>query len=347
MNRRVTSLWTALLLAAAAGAGICVTTAGAQTLCASALERATVAYDEARFDSAVAILEPCVETLGAQRWQGYRLLALAHVFADRPADADAAVHRMLELNPRYVADDERDPIELRRIVSQYAVVPRLAIAALGGLSVTSRYVDDPRAVAQTAENGDDSELALGNDIGVGLRLAVTPNIGLDVGITVSERAFSLSRQMRSRARTEYTERLDYVTLPALVRLSLPLGSVQPYIGVGYFYQALVSATSDVTTWPADTLEAYSDLGVLSTEARRESSNHGLLFGAGFGVPLGDGLIALDGRFELGLADVVRDEKRFNDPEMLYRYLYVDDGFRLRNFILSISYAHPILFAASR
>jgi hypothetical protein len=321
--------------------------ASAQSPCAIALDEATRAYDEGRLADAVAILSPCIDFNREQRWQAYRILALAYIFDDRPELAEEAVDRMLELNPTYQINEARDPIELIRIIEQYTIVPWVAITGRGGLSITGRAIDEPRSVVQTSDVAGSRRFTLGNDLGVGALVSITPDIALGVEALSSTRAYSLSQRSQAGSVTEYSERLSYLTVPAMLQYRFDLGPVVPHIAAGYFYQLLLGATSDIATRPNDTAAVFEDQGVLSTEGRRARSNHGLAFGAGVSLRLPVGFLSFDGRYELGFGDIVRSDERYNDDELLIRYLYVDNGFRLRNFILSIAYVYPLSFSATR
>lgn len=321
--------------------------ARAQNPCAEALDLATRAYDEGRLEEVLSVLTPCADLAREQRWQAYRLLALAYLFEERIAEADAAVHTMLELNPRYEVGTTRDPAELTRLVETYSLFPRLAVGVRGGLSMTGRRIDAPRSIAPLEQIAGTRRFALGSDIGVGVLIGVIPELAVSVDALSSGRAYSVDFDGARESVTEYSERLSYLTVPAMLRYAVDLGSITTHVAAGYYYQFLLDATSDITMRLGDSAQAYADEGVLSTRDRRETSSHGIVFGAGLSIPFGEGFVSLDGRYELGLADVVSAEERYNDDELHFRYLYVDSGFRLRNIILSLGYVHPISFAASR
>jgi hypothetical protein len=321
--------------------------ARAQAPCDAALDDAARAYDEGRLDAVVATLEPCLASMRDGGWQAYRLLALAHLFSDRPVEADRAVHEMLALNPKYDLNSSRDPIELTRIIETYSIVPRLAIAVRAGLGVSGRRIDAPRSVAPTTDAAGTRSFALGSDLGGGVVLGISPGLAATVEALWSTRAYAVRLSDTRSATTTYSERLSYLTLPGMLRFGLDLGPVTPHIAAGYYYQLLLDATSDISMTPNDTADAYADEGVLSTEARRERTSHGIVLGLGLDVPLGDGFLSIEGRYEVGLADVVRADERYIDSELQFRYLFVDNGFRLRNFTLSLAYAYPITFSATR
>ena len=93
-------------------------------------------------------------------------------------------------------------------------------------------------------------------------------------------------------------RLSYVELPVLLRLSLGAGSVRPYLLAGPTVGYLVSAKSqDFSTG--------EEMDVLETFNRIDA---GVSFGGGFSVPAGRTLVFFEGRYSLGLKNILKDSE---------------------------------------
>jgi hypothetical protein len=319
----------------------------AQTPCVNALDAAAQAFDEGRLDDVIALLVPCNDLSRDKAWQRSRLLALAFLFSDRPSEADAAVYEMLQLNPGYEVDELHDPIELVRIIEQYSIVPRFEAGARIGISKSGRRVYEQRLIAPLSDGGSDARFVLGNDLGLTMGMTIGTALSMSVEASYSTRAYGFDRTTTTGLTTTYTERLSYLTLPLLARFRFATGAIRPHISAGYFFKIRLGATSDVTGMPAAGGESFSDAGVLSTDDRRTSSDHGPLAGIGVDVSVGPGALTIDGRYEFGLADITRADTRFTDSDLLYRYLYVDDAFHLHSFILSIGYVLPFGYSATR
>src|SRR6476620_397380 len=87
---------------------VCTTVLRAQE-CGTALDRASKSYENGDLRRVIEELSTCLDNglSSEDRWQGYRLVALAHLFLDEPAEANLAIQKMLEINPRYQPNPAR------------------------------------------------------------------------------------------------------------------------------------------------------------------------------------------------------------------------------------------------
>lgn len=333
-------------------------TAGAQDDCGTSLDRAIDLYENASFTEVISLLNPCLEKglVEEERWQAYRLLALSYLFLNDVENADMAIRKLLEINPRYQPNPGRDPIELIRPLQSYGSYPRFHAGPKGGLSYSIQEITERHLVAGNSDLSRSGLFLVGNDFGLTFDLAITPSISFAIEMLYSSRSFGYTAEPQPTIHTEYAEHLSWLNIPLLIRYQFDAGSVRPFIYGGYSMQALLGASSDFTTTvfdldsnaePAAVRSEYSNNGVRSTTDRRSALNHGLVAGAGILYPLGAGLIMIDLRYEHGLAQLVRPEARFTDNDAVFRFLHVDDDFRIRSFGLQIGYVFEFGFTVYR
>ena len=321
----------------------------AQEECGDVLNSAGKSYELGRFNEAIGQLTGCMWTLsGPERARAWRLLALSYLFTDRPEEADNAVLQMLELDPHYVPNPTVDPPELLQLLDEYTIFPRFSIGGRAGMVVSTRKVTDAFGVAgrtTPTELAGEKVLAFGSDLGAHLEFAASKSIMLAQDILWSTRSVSYRVDNRQPSiRTEYTERLVYLNLPISIRYQFDAGDFFPYLHLGYFTQILLSASSDIES-VSDTAGAAS--GIRTTEDRRSSSNPGLVAGAGVNFVLGNGLLAVEGRYEYGLTSVVIQKNRYTDLDRAFQFLYLDNDFSLRNLGLQVGYTIPLSFSARK
>jgi hypothetical protein len=91
-------------------------------------------------------------------------------------------------------------------------------------------------------------------------------------------------------------RLSYVELPVLLSVSLSTGGVRPYLLAGPTIGYLTGAK-------AEAFASGKTQDVLSTFNRTDL---GVSFGGGFSVPLGGALVFVEGRYSLGLKNILKD-----------------------------------------
>ncbi len=115
-----------------------VPAATAQTTCATALADGQNAYDDARFDDAVRVLERCMAALPvAEQRTAYRLMALSHLGNGNQTGAQDAVRNLLRVDPGYRTDPATDPPAFARLVQDVRASGPATVTSMP--SVTSFY----------------------------------------------------------------------------------------------------------------------------------------------------------------------------------------------------------------
>lgn len=318
--------------------------------CATAIDRAEAYYNDGNLHAVIETLDRCLKAgmPSDEQWRAYRLIVLARIFLDEPEAADTALDRMLAINPRYEANPGRDPVEFRRILGRYGSFPRILVGPVVGLNHTWRRVTEAHTVAGAPTRWDQHPFVLGSDVGAMIDLNLTPSIALSAQAAYSSRQLKLSKRDLLTIDEMYTEHLTYLSVPFVFKYRLGEGTIQPCVWAGYFIDLLFSAASDMEATPARSTadtestagqadRAYSDFEIRSTRERRNSMNHGIVGGIGVVWRIGDRAIVVNAACSFGLSQIVRPEMRFADQDLLYRYFYIDDDFRLRGLSISVGY----------
>lgn len=120
---------------------------------------------------------------------------------------------------------------------------------------------------------------------------------------------------------------DYVEVPVLLFLGLGTGAATPYIVVGpaFAFEVKCKLEASEGSTSADVDCDDPELGELAIETKK--FDVGAMFGAGLAFPAGPGSIVLDGRFNLGLMNVIDDE----DPDggsLKHRMLSFTAGYQI-------------------
>jgi hypothetical protein len=322
-------------------------TATAQDLCATAVARATKSYEAGNFADVIAIVEPCVAGLSRDdMWQAYRLLALAHLFRDEDQEANLAIDRMLQLNPRYERNPERDPFEFVQALERYDSYPQFSVAAIVGGNIASpnvvrSYTLDPKSGATAAYRG-----GIGPGFGAGAEYRLTRSLAVGLEALYQTSAFTRDGESAYKVSTSYQERQTYVTVPVYAKYYVPLGRVAPYILIGACGRFAPSATASVTSTDAINGTTMTTSGISST-ARRTSATIGMVIGVGASYPVGSGYVSATMRYLAALTDNVVGGERYTNNDLLYQHYYLDDDMTMRNIELSVGYVLPISFRAFR
>jgi len=119
-------------------------------------------------------------------------------------------------------------------------------------------------------------------------------------------------------------KLDYIEVPVLLFLGLGSGASTPYVVVGpaFSFEASCSVEAE-----GGGLSLETDCDEEGAEDNRKKLDVGAMFGAGLAFPAGPGSIVVDGRFNLGLMNIIDDE--------------TDDSFKHRTFSFTAGYQIPL------
>jgi hypothetical protein len=101
-----------------------------------------------------------------------------------------------------------------------------------------------------------------------------------------------------------TMSLDYLEIPILVKLSLPVPVVNPYIYVGPSIGMLLSSKMHVKTTASVQGISFSSDTTVDFKEHINSTDVGLAFGAGIDLPMG---LLIDLRYTLGLGTIAKQE----------------------------------------
>jgi hypothetical protein len=97
-------------------------------------------------------------------------------------------------------------------------------------------------------------------------------------------------------------KIAYLELPALLKVALGTGSARPYLlagpSVGFNLSSKLSASSEIDDL---SFEIETDIDEII-----ESIDFGFQFGGGIMFPLGNNTIFFEGKYALGLSDILKD-----------------------------------------
>ncbi len=145
-----------------------------------------------------------------------------------------------------------------------------------------------------------------------LRLGLTPSISLQPELLFMRKGYKASE-----LGTEFELNLDYAEIPVLLRIDVPMAAaIRPFVYAGPYGAFEVACKVE-----------GEDCG---DDDDRTTFDFGAVFGAGLGFAAGPGSFVVEGRYDLGLKNLVDDDDG-------------DDALELKNraFGLFIGYAVPL------
>lgn len=134
------------------------------------------------------------------------------------------------------------------------------------------------------------------------------------------------------ADTEVEWKLSYLELPLLAAVNIPIedAKIQPRVYTGGLISFETSCELEGRS-PSTTVTVDCDspdlTALLGTELETSSVDFGLVFGGGFGIEAGSGLLTADVRYDLGLTNI--NETVGSTTEIKNRVWYFTAGYHYR------------------
>lgn len=306
--------------------------------CEQKLDKAKRDYDFGRPELVRAQLEDCLSKLqGEKRIEAFKLMILAELAADNYKAAEALFKSMLKANPEFQPEPD-DPQEFRDLFGSFRTAPILSIGVrLGGnqsrpTAYNTYGIAPDGAYKSNYQNGISYEVGLGADIYISKHFQATAHLLL-----------------REDAFTYKGEFLDFAALTvdhSMQRIVVPIGL--KYI-VGTNRYGLTVEAGLATSFPLNfnanivrqnfTLLDEKEVSGPSLEV--SNMLHENFFQAYFGVSkrikIPTGYLSLNLQYFYGLNNVLQENQRYSNPELVYRYGYIMDDFTLHNISASIGY----------
>lgn len=320
-----------------------------ENACAKTLRIARSAYEQGRIEEVPGLVDKCLASgfNDVERIEAYKLLILSHLYDDERQAAEDAMLRFLQIEPEYKINPVVDPPEFINLYNTFRTKPIFLLGGKAGGNLTFVNVQQNFSL-------DNTETSTG---------VYTSQPGYQVGFTadlpLGNKGFSIGAELNFLGQFyEYTtnqfgfsalllqEEQLWGELPLMARYTFGKGNIKYYVQLGGAVSYLIS--SEATTERTDSVNL--EIGNRSVSGpsvdladQRNSLNYSIIGGGGIRIKnvLGRGYILADFRFTYGIPNIVNEEGRYENTELQYRYLYVDNDFSLNNAYFSIGYMIPI------
>ena len=321
----------------------------AQSNCSQQLSDAIRLYESGRLQEIPDRVSPCLKGGGLSKEelaQAYRLLTLVYLYEDNRPKAEETYVSLLGVNKEYKPNEEFDPKRLVNLAKSFRTRPILAGGFKGGSSVTMVNTINYRSLDNDINNTERWLFSPGVNGAFAVYVPVLKNLEVGGEIQFSRnRIQSITSQMWSFAEVNYSENLDYLSIPLHVNYGLTIGRYTPYAHAGYAYSILLN--SSISAERLNGQESSVTGSSFSGKTLRNRSNQSVFGGLGVKIKTqGLGSVIVEARYMHGLSNITRSENVYNDAdassnEMRYRYGYVLSDMSINSLSFSIGFMYPI------
>jgi hypothetical protein len=314
----------------------------AQQNCQAKLKQAEDLFEEGILEEIPSFLEECIESgfTKEEKIRAYKLLIQTNLYEDNSQVAEQYLLELLKEEPEYELDTTLENSEFTNLYNKYRTIPVISIGIMGGLNrarprITQLYTFDNITTA----NPEFYPSGMGIDLGVVINRYLTKKMGLNLGLWYVQSMYLYSDTLFDYAFVNMDETQSRLEIPITINYDLRHGLLIPYLSAGISFSYLMNARS--LTERKYTDQSHADVtgpDITITSQRKPLNLYGVA-GAGTRYKLNKGHLIFDVRYNIGLFNQVIPEKRYDNPELLYKYYYQDSDFTLNDLFFSVGYTY--------
>lgn len=317
--------------------------------CTQRLTQAEKAYETGQFNQVINLLESCL-TSGSgtfplsDKVQAHRLVILSYIFTDRQKEANDVLSALLHLEPDYAPDAAlNEPREYLKLLASWRTSP----VAFGGMGfgLISARPEPFGSHSISSLDGQQVNYTPGYSWHAGLSggIRLTDHWSLLASPGLAQTTFSVRKELQGFSQVSMTERQLRVEMPVQVqyRFRNRARLNRPFLGLGISPQYLLSSNGTLVREATVTNERGVSGPAINLSDLRRQWNYALVGSAGLMHKIPSGFVYLNVSYAWGMQNQVRADHRYANSEMVYRYGYIDDDFRLHSLTVTLGYWYAI------
>ena len=351
MKRNIVTIAICLLVLVLIPAGIYAQ----KTDCSANYEKALLLYNVGLADSALRVINPCIQNQDAisgvskdVRARIYRLAALASIMTGKPDDAEKYARKMLTYQPDYKnTQHEGDLDEFKLMLDKISPQPSLILGITGGINFPSlnlqkHFSNYELQSGEYAVNG-----TMGYQFGIMAEKAITRNFSLEAGAGISQVVFDYSisgLDISNYTNVQYlfNENITSFEIPVLAKYYFNLGSLRPFLEAGINGRFLLNSMEKSDTYGRYWFTSSSGSDKILTSFLTDFENFGFLFGGGACYDFSKFSLRLDIRYNYYLnnsnaSSKFDDVNGYEDISPDEKFHYTDDINLLNMKCLQVSF----------
>jgi len=323
--------------------------------CDVTLATAIDEFNAGHFNGIPALLNDCMDKFTReQRERANMLLTQTYLLLDDPIGAEHSYLSVLQANPEFLADENRDPIDVVYLSKKFTAAPIFSWYLNIGGNVSSITVLNTWSAIGGPQSKKKYTLRPGLQFGGGLEYNLYDNLAIAAELNYSFRAYKVTQSgyFDGMDGTEVVDRQNELVLPLMVKYGASSGKVRPYGYLGYSLSYLLRDVATIKKSNGDPQGEGSNQIIFTNDEsptlnythHRRLLNRSFLVGGGVKYKFGLDYLFADLRVVVGMNNVIKrpqGEARFSDMPWVTQYGYVEDDFRMNSVFLSVGFVHPL------
>lgn len=322
----------------------------AQNDCAITLKNAESFYDLGTIEKIPELLEPCLKSgfSREEKIRAYRLLILTYLNENNYNKADELMLKLLRLEPEYQINPNLDPIEYINLYQSYRTLPVYSLGIKAGINLAKPVITDYFNVDNSELNhGTYKSKGLGYQLGFKISRYVKKRLEVNADILMSSNSFTYNLNVLNFTNTELIEKRSLLNIPVYCSFEILTKDIRPFISLGintsYLYKDISKVTRTYTEGGFKPITG-SDIDMMTQRKKYSISGLG---GVGLKYKIDRGFLYFDFNYKYGLFTQNIQSKRYSNAELLYKYYYIDNNFKMNSFTFNVGYIYSFYKAKKK
>jgi hypothetical protein len=320
--------------------------------CEITLNKAIEEFNAGHFNSISGMLNDCLDKFSReQRERAYMLLTQTYLLLDDPFGAEKSYLSLLQANPEFIADENRDPIDVVYLSKKFTATPIFSwYVNIGANISTIKELNSHKTVTGDFASKKYS-IRPGMQLGGGLEYNFNDNIVAGVELNYAFTSFRVGQLHHGANEIEAIDKQNWFNIPIIAKYVWNKGKIRPYGYLGYSFNFLFRDVIAEKTINDGNFTTSKSPDLPFTDHRRQF-NRSFIFGGGLKYKFGLDYFFADARFAVGMTNLSKSGMRFPDPSVsqsgsvsgeteIFSYAYLDDDFRMNNVFISVGFVHPL------
>ena len=316
----------------------------AQDDCSVKLKQAEDLFDNGKIEGVYELLTGCMKSgFGKdEKIRAYKVIINSYLFEDKKDLAEANMLKLLKLEPEFKVNETIDPAEFVNLYHTYKTLPIYSIGISAGVNISNIILSETFGVHNTDNQSFSYKSSgLGYQFGLNITRYITTNLQVGLGVNIVQNSFEYTDTIFSFSYVSFIEKQTRIDLPVSAIYSFGKKTFRPFVTVGANVNFIISASSTAIRSYIDNSHKDVTGSDIDLKEYRRSVNFSVFGGIGAKYMIRRGYLFFEAKYLYGLLNQVNTDTRYTNPELIYKYYYLDNNFKLNNLMFSVGYMYSI------
>ena len=312
--------------------------------CSQKLEEAKGSFYKGQLREVENILSSCLENGfdNEDQVEALRLLVNTQLLLNNTEQADLYMQELLTADPTYQVK-ESDLVEFKRLYETFEIRSNYTLGITTGVQLPDYIIMRYHSIAgRTAEPADYDEHP-GFFIGLTGDARLFHNFFLNAAVLYDQKSFE-QQEIILDLQSIYSSETQYrLNSSFQLRFIQPLRDWKIFAGGGYSFHYMAKAKGDFRHVPItqdfpipfDGIPYFTEDFDITDQHNRLS--HNVIGSIGIQKPMGKNIVELRFSYERGISNLINEDKRYSNDELLNKYAYVPDDVRVSTYYIGLTF----------